>query len=56
LCDARFVVGVGIIAATLLIIRSPDVPRAFGPPFTPSVARGVGSLGNPAAAVSFSVT
>jgi hypothetical protein len=35
--------GVGISITALGSIRSPDEPRWFGPPFSPSDARGVGS-------------
>jgi hypothetical protein len=35
-------VGVGRRCTALGSIRSPDEPRWFGPPFVPSVARGVG--------------
>src|SRR5437879_10650329 len=39
-----FAVGMGSSCATADgNIRSPDEPRWFGPPFVPSVARGVGS-------------
>src|SRR5690606_7530909 len=36
-------VGVGSSCTALGSIRSPEVPRWFGPPLVPSVARGVGS-------------
>jgi hypothetical protein len=40
-------VGVGRSITAEGIIRSPDDPRWFGPPFVPSVARGVGNNEQP---------